>query len=368
MTADTLVLETKVPVECHVVQADISRASKTPHILPVLMHVRDMDGNATAGSLAAELFAESVPLGRRLLDICRDDGLVEEDRGRHALTEDGRSAVDCGRVFVGEEKMWVIHYSPLPVIPGGRRVLKLEDGRREAGYREGDPEPGPPEGRIEELKHRIMTTSFGDGQEFRINGITGMAKRIGTGMRVTLRLEIGRQGSILRMDAPGSPPKDAGRRGARSGSRESMSFRGPDITYGEALDQLLEQKGVRGWDGESNRLRVPCGQTGRTERNAMSTTLDFEPLLLDTKFDPLKVSVGICPVDRRDAQTWADRMFVDRTRDYLTRGEYGRITAEIGALLPGFGVSFRERGEYVGGTERGTDEFWRIQAAEDWRL
>ena len=352
MTVGKLVLEAEVPVECHVIQADISRASKTPYILPILMHVQELDGEATAESLANELFAGSKPLSRRLLDICCDDGLTERDCQRYALTEEGSSAIDNERIFASEEKMWKVYYSPLPVIPDTRKVLKLEDGRREAGFREEDPKPERPEEHVKELKQRIMTTSFGERQDFRINGIAGMAKRIKDDMRVTLRLEIGGEGSVLSL----------------SSSYESMPFKGPNMTYEEAWDQLLEQESISGWDHDNNRLRIPYDDTGPKERSTMKKTLDFEPRILGVRFNPLNETVSIYPEDQHDAQRWADDLLMDKVRDYLTHDRYQKITGEIKAQFPDFEVSFKDRADYVEETERGSTKFWHIQAAEDWRL
>ena len=36
---DKLVLEAKIPLECHVVQADVSVATEVSHVLPILMHI-----------------------------------------------------------------------------------------------------------------------------------------------------------------------------------------------------------------------------------------------------------------------------------------------------------------------------------------
>ena len=376
MTVGKLVLEAEVPVECHVIQADISRASKTPYILPILMHVQELDGEATAESLANELFAGSKPLSRRLLDICCDDGLTERDCQRYALTEEGSSAIDNERIFASEEKMWKVYYSPLPVIPDTRKVLKLEDGRREAGFREEDPKPERPEEHVKELKQRIMTTSFGERQDFRINGIAGMAKRIKGDMRVTLRLEIGGEGSVLSLSSSYVNTPLKGRletRGpqARPGggsSDESISLNGPNTTYEEAWNQLLEQESISGWDHDNNRLRIPYDDTGPKERSTMKKTLDFEPRILGVRFNPLNETVSIYPENQRDAQRWADDLLMDKVRDYLTHDRYQKITGEIKAQFPDFEVSFKDRADYVEETERGSTKFWHIQAAEDWRL
>ena len=202
--ADKLILEAEVPVECHVMQADISRASRVSYLLPILIHVQELSGKATPESLANELFAGSRPLSQKLLDICHNSRLVDIHHQRYALTEEGRSAIDNERIFVSMEKMWKIYYSPLRIIPDTHGILKLEDGRSEAGFRKGDPaKPEQPKKHIIELTQKIMATSFGEKQHFRINGITGLAKTVKSDMRVTLCLKISRKGSMLSLSSAG---------------------------------------------------------------------------------------------------------------------------------------------------------------------
>ena len=351
--ADKLILEAEVPVECHVMQAGISRASRASYVLPILIHVQELSGKATPESLANELFAGLRPLSQKLLDICYDSKLVDIRHQRYALTEEGRSAIDNERIFVSKEKMWKIYYSPLRIIPDTCSILKLEDGRREARFRKEDPaKPEQPKKHIIELTQKIMTTSFGEKQDFRINDITGLAKTVKSDMRATLCLEINRKGSILSLSSAG----------------EGAPLEGPDITYREAWDQLLEEKGIGGWDYENDRLQISYDDTKPEERSRMKTVLNFEPRMLGTEFNPLQKTVSIYPGNQYDARRWADDLFMDKVRDYVTREEYQKITEEIKAQFPDFEVSFKGRAEYIAETERGSPKFWYMQAAEDWKL
>ena len=353
MMADKLILETEVPLECHVIQADVSRASRIPYLLPILMHVQEQKGEATPESLSNELFPELKPLSQELLNICCNDKLVTTYDQHYVLTEEGSLAIDNKRIFVSEKKMWKIYYSPRRIIPDTRRVLKLEDGGDEAGYRkESDDEPEPLKPHIKQLLGEIMTSSFGENRVFRINDIAGDEKIIKSDMRAIVHLEISKEGSILSLISSG----------------ESTPLEGSDITYGEAWNKLLKQEGISGWDDEHNRLQIPYDDTGREERSKMRKVLNFKPEMLGEEFDPLEKTVSIYPEDQRDAQRWADDLFMDKVRDYLTREEYQKITAEIKALFPDFEISFKDRIDYAAETERGSPKFWYMQAAEDWKL
>lgn len=75
-----IILETSVPVECHVIHAEMDVLSDVPYIVPVLEHLRERGGGATAESLSAEMFMIE-PLCSSLLRFCIDSMLAKEDGG-----------------------------------------------------------------------------------------------------------------------------------------------------------------------------------------------------------------------------------------------------------------------------------------------
>ena len=120
-----------------------------------------------------------------------------------------------------------------------------------------------------------------------------------------------------------------------------VAIEGPDKTYREAWDELLEEKGIGGWDYENDRLQIPYDDTKPEERSRMKMVLNFEPRMLGTEFNPLQKTVSIYPENQYDARRWADDLFMDKVRDYLTCEEYQKITEEIKAQLPDFEVSLK---------------------------
>ena len=356
MTSE-LVLEAKIPLRCHVVRADISRATEISHVLPILMHVQELEGGATPESLSGELFHGRKPLSQRLLDSCCNDGLLRKHDQRYFLTEDGSSAINDKRVFVSKKAMWKIYYSSHPIIPDTRRVLKIDHAQKEAGYRPRESDHLQHlEQDIQELAGGwIMTSCFGEDRVFRINTIVGFEKIIRPDMNVTLRLEIGQKGSTLRLISSDKDDEDA-------------LLEGSDMTYRVAWSQLLEQEEIRGWDSERDRLQVSYDDTTREERRSMKKALDFNPAILGCRFNPLKKTVDIYPKHRHDAQRWADDLFADRVRDYLTREEYQKIVAGIKTQFSDFEISFGERADRIAEEEWGSPRFWYVRAAEDWNL
>ena len=354
---DKLVLEAKIPLECHVVQADISVATEISHVLPILMHVQELEDGATPESLSGELFRGRKPLSQRLLDSCCDDGLLKRHDQHYFLTEDGISAINDKRVFVSKNAMWKIYYSRHPIVPDTQRVLKIDHADREAGYRKDEND------QLRRLKQdiqelaggQIMTSCFGKNRAFRINRIEDFEKIIRPDMNVTLQLEIDQIGSTLRMISSDKNDDDA-------------LLDGPDMTYDAAWNQLLRQEGTYGWDSECDRLQVSHYNTTEEERRTMKKTLRFNPRILEYEFNPLEKTVDIYPEGQYDAQRWADDLFVDRVKDYLTCEKYQKIVSEIKALFPDFEISLSKRADCIAEEEPGSPRFWHIQAAEDWNL
>ena len=83
--------DAEIKLECYVVYAEISIPTHQ-YILPVLLHVRDMRGRASAKSLSSELFPEMEPLSKKILEICEKEKLIEADDGMYYISRTGQDA------------------------------------------------------------------------------------------------------------------------------------------------------------------------------------------------------------------------------------------------------------------------------------
>lgn len=354
---DKLVLEVKIHLECHVVQADVSVATGISHVLPILMHAQELKDGATPESLSDELFYGRKPLSQKLLDSCCDDGLLKKHDQHYFLTDDGILAIKDKRVFVSKKGMWKIYYTSHQIIPDIRRVLKIDHANKEAGYLPGD------DNYLQYLKQdiqklargQIMTSCFGANRIFRINMIEDLEKIVSPDMNVTLHLEIDQRGSTLRMISSDKNYDDA-------------LLDGPDVTYGTAWSQLLEQKRIYDWDSECDRLQVLYCNTTQEERRTMKKTLHFNPKIMECEFNPVEKTVDIYPRNQHDAQRWADDLFVDGVMDYLTCKKYQKIVSEIKARFPDFEISLSKRVDRLAEEEQRSPRFWHMYAPEDWNL
>ena len=348
-----LTLETEIPLELHIIQANISRIPKIPYLLPILAHVQEQKRGATPESLSDELFLGR-PLSLELLKICQNHYLIEEDRAqRYGITETGSIAVEEKKVFVNEEAAWEVYYSPHTILPDECRIVKLAKSK-EAGYVRGDmfqPKPRPLEAHIEKLKDRLMEPIFGEKRSLRINDIKPYAKKLKSGMTVRVFWRIDEGGSMLRL---------------RTSANEEATLKGPDTTYGEVWDTLMKQNDIHHWDYKHNRLLVSYDDAEAGERDGMKRTLRFEPEICGWGFDQLAKDVGVYPRFQNDAQKWAKWMLAYRIKDYLTRDAYKKLKTEIEDQFPDFEVCLGDRADHIP-WER-SPRFWHIQAMEDWNL
>lgn len=344
-------LRTAVPVSCHMVYARVSLAERIPYLLPVLAHIQDQKPGATVQSLSGDLFPGLDPLSRKLLDMCRDNGLAEHDGARYTLTEDGASAVQEGVVFADEEAIWKIHHTLHPLVRPEYRVLKLERAtQREAGYNRGD-SMAYLGSSIEGLRDATMACSFGENTRFRIRDMDPYAKRSGSDMRVTMRWRIDEDGSSIEVS---------------DGSAKRHLPPPADMTYGKAWGQLLENARIDGWDYGRDRLNVSYYKLDNAEKASMKRTLEFDPEIEGAEFDRLTKVVYIYPESEHDAQLWARDMLAGRISEYATIERYQRLADDIREKFPDFDVSLGGRADHI--PDDRSPLFWRIQAMEDWDL
>lgn len=372
-----LALEARVPTECHVIHAEVDVESGMPHIMPVLEHVRERAGAATEASLSAELFM-SMPLCRSLLAYCAKNGLADgaegEEGGRHALTPDGAKALESGRVVTTTTGMWKVYCADHEAIPSDMRVVRIEDGTRDAGYQ---PDKGADQPRAEDLEASVRAL---EGRELRpvLGAVSGAVvrrmhryeKRIEPDLDLRLRIEPGREDARVTLAASlGGAP----RRGRRPAVPDRAALPSIAMTLDGAMGALLRGEGD--WDAGRGRLLVDYDGATAEELSSMQRTARVgRPEIGGMEFEPIEVTAKILPRSEEDARKWARRLFEAMANGYVTREEYGRLAADIGRRLPGFDIDMGDRASHVprGGGPTGararTRLFWLVQAMEDWGL
>lgn len=335
-----IVAEGDIPLKCHVVDARISTAMYR-YFRPVLLHVRSkgQDG-ATPKSLSEDLFRGMEPMSRRLLEICADEGMVEQAGGddTFVISRRGSDAIDDGRVLVRDtRRMWKIYHTECELVPAIHRVLMLDTGSNEAAYqRDDDSHTGYISSYMDELAGHIMTPVLGkSAAPFRIEEFNARYEKVArTDVRVRLHLRLARDGVRLDLAA-----YDGDRR-VGSGSIKSKK------TYGDVVESLLDygyRYGGR-WNGEACRLEVEFDETSREERASMKRTITFErPEIYGCQFDgDIRIQVDIYPEDEYEARKWAKWLVGHRVGERLGRDAYKKIKDDVVEAFPGFDLDLND--------------------------
>ncbi len=205
-------IDTEIKLERYIVYAEIAVPARR-YILPVLLHVRDMEGEADAKSLSSELFPGMEPVSRKLLEICEKEEMIEEYDGTYDISRAGEDAIEDGKVFVRSPgRMYKIYYADSAIIPEENRVVRLDTDPEGAGY---DPnkttEVCDLPRHMKDLECRILKPLFGCMRdEFRIDSIHRRAKEAEPDrMTMSLRLV---DGSVTGPDPyEGGGPSISGR-------------------------------------------------------------------------------------------------------------------------------------------------------------
>ena len=245
--------DAEIKLECYIVYAEISIPTHR-YILPVLLHVRDMRGRASAKSLSSELFPGMEPVSKKILEICEKEGLIEAYDGKYSISRTGEDAIKDGKVFVRSPgQMYKIYYTDSTIIPEENRIVRLDADPEGAGY---DPDKAAEvrnlPWHIMELKDRIMIPLFGRTRDgFRIDSVHRQAKEVEQD-RMTLSLRLAEDGAEV-----GPAPYEEEGAMTISGRFRVSAKMGEDISEmsdcdGSAVLHLSCEEEARVYSGDSS--------------------------------------------------------------------------------------------------------------------
>lgn len=365
------------------IHADMAELLDVPHIVPVLEHLRERGGRATASSVSDELFLPK-PLCKALLASCAEDGMAEAagEGGRYAIAPGGIEALESGRTLVSRGKgMWKVYIARHASIPEGAAVVRIEGGAWDAGYmpwiKDGQPVVRRLGAAVQALEGTRLRPVLGKAREVIMRSIHGFEKQIRPDISLRLRMTLDKGGARTAL----LPSRIGG--GARQGRRapDDLPREAPlhcaPVSIDEAMDALLDGESGMEWDAENARIAADYDGLSYKELSDMQKTMRFEDVTVgEMEFETASVTAGIFPRSEADAQRWARYLFASMATDYMTRKEYERLSRDINDRLAGFDTGLGERASHVpdeggGGrpSARGhTRLFWLVQAMGDWDL
>ena len=149
----------------------------------------------------------------------------------------------------------------------------------------------------------------------------------------------------------------------------------PEMTYKDVWDEIMPDNVQYGND--NNVLKVSYDETTLEQRLSMQMHIDVEEPNLKKygSFDPIHETVSIHPKKKDHAERWAKDILVNKIKErYVTKQKYEMLLNEIKLKFPTFEINKKERRDYLPSKKLGhmdSDEiqqFWHIQAMEDWNL
>lgn len=369
-----IILERPVVVRCWRVVGQVAKAEKRPELTPVLLRASET-GGTDARDLAGHLFFETRSrrvVAERLLRIGVVYGLLEERNGKFTLTTAGETAIDTGDVLVPQFGAWTIWaseepllHSPILCVDAWKEPLAFDEikGRKRESAKQRSSEELPRW--IRNVVGTPITLAAGSGAEIRIDDLEDKAEAVDANGLLRLSWNVGDG----RLQLTGTLTLE--------GKKVTTELDAPSMSPNRVWRALLENGGLlEQWDEERQVLYVSVDETNETEREAMSRILEFEsPDVPDYgKFEPLAVSeVPITAPSEVDAQSWAKWRLRARIRDYATSERYGAWRNEAAAPFKQYEIELPTRTELFDEVcnrtpDRRDPRFWRLAAAEDWRL
>ena len=422
-----LVLEQKLDLKCWIILADLYIYSQVDYILAILTHAKE-NNTITAKSLADNLFAKHLTISKKLLEICKEDGLLENSSNSmdYILTGKGSKAVEYGLVPQHEKSTWQIYHTSNPLVPDKYKIQKIN--RHDDKPEDGNFSSWPPDVKLDEnikkLENTDILPTFGDNTyPIHINEIMESGRPLSSTMDVKLQWRINENGSKLYLIKLGDNNlKDNRRLVAKSfnrlGVKETNSLKEIEKKFRSLVlskknsekkkeltkdietirkhydhfqelhrpsnnkislqlpESIPEYDNVwriilseidGEWDEERHKLLVPFNYLDPAELNTMKRKLsDLISIENFGSFNLKDTSVDIYPSTRYDAEEWAEHSLKQSMTSYQTRKKFADISDKIRKKFPDYDVKIQDRIYYV--PDEKTPLFWYIQAMEDWDL
>lgn len=393
MSIPAIKLTREIKARCVRFAGLVAKEEKRPELLPFLLEAGEPDG--ISAETAAEILLGSrqgrKSIATQVLDRLVKLSLLEKTDRNYWLTEEGQSVLDRKVMFIPERGNWSIWYADDPLIPDV--MLKIEPYTSEPkafddvqkvsarkGYGRNSNEKRSftsPDDVLKALVSLPVMPAEG-GEKVRIDEFP---EKVEDGGRATIRLTWNVTGKRLTLD------------GELEGKPLNVELSSPSMTSADVWQQILSNEGLlQDWDPKQGKLRRGFDETGTSERRSLrmeqsfgrsgtSLFAAFRPsgVRLDEfgTFDPLDIAdIAIRARTSEDAQLWAEWRLKDLVGDYATQTRFEEWQREASMPFSEFGLlelSSRKalaEAELAKVDETGerNKDYWRIVAAEDWRL
>ena len=376
-------LNRNIEVRCWRFVGKISKAIPRTWEVAVLKHAKER-GAITVRNVSDDLLGGRKPVAKRLLFICKESGLLNDNKGEYSLTDDGMKSAESGRVFVPENGTWTIWASPDTLLTNP--ILRIEPWEESNAFTEvfGERTNGNGKNRKQDrnqhqrsfkelpdwilrLKSKAFTPPVGNGEIIKIEdfGKTNKAEPIQPESDLQLELIIEPDNSFLSI------------KGTLDGRDIKSELDLPTLDYDDVWLGLLDDVDLSAvWDTSMRARRVKF-PNDNLERSTFEQTINFSNPQIDSYdgFDPTIVEgVPILPSDEVEALMWAKWHLIKRIDNFATTELFADWIMNVKRLFSEFELNLPGRQEIAHELSRVSDsqinknQYWYLQAAEDWNL
>ena len=380
-------------------------SGKTPEarIHAILLALDERGGRASAKDVAAALLNRSEAIGKRLLLLCQNYGLIAyNDEPREAeLTDVGRQALREQKVFIPEHGAWRVWFTDDPLVPIEAQLLRIDtaapvSARAEVGRlrdeknRKDDTDSDTDEpkedrtvidpGEFPFLRRELSPPGC---DEIRIDKVEPKVRALASNadMLVTVRFSSTKAPTAnLSGTLDGQPFQHRFAPCTYDNAGGDDEHFNPD-EFDKIWIALLDTGPLAGrWDAERETLRLTFDQAKSDEavlRKLQCTTTIRQPSLPALgAFEPATVEgVPVTPHNSESAAQWANWLLHDKLGDYKSPAAYQALVEEVRRACPDFSdvrlpgqleLASRLRGH--DGDPAAARRFWFVQAPLDWRF
>lgn len=320
-------LVSNATVCCYGIRAKIRVFEKLEHLTPVLVHVQDVK-NATPDSVSDELCLKSSVLGKKLLEICEERGLVKSMDDIYGITSQGEQSVIEKTVPTEIDAVWIVYHVDHPIIPDNRKILDIDvnTGLNKMSRVKGD-------GHTMEcwkkyVNVRMYPIPSDETMSFEIMEVSDHVLKY-DGDQIHLTWNVGKTTSKIEMTP------------TINNTTKRHEFEHKGVTYKDVCDALFDGD----WDVENNRLRVGYANLNGDEYTTMIRHASKTARIGGSDWR-IEQDVDLYPKDSDAAQEWASNILADQIAKPVAQ-KYDAICQKMQSRFDEFPIKFKDKDDLI---------------------
>lgn len=365
-----IILKRKLKTETWLIQATIAMMDSRPEINCVLQYLSDHP-NSSPIECAEHLFGEHISrriVAERLLILASQLKLVESERDKYRLTDEGKIALRKKQILVPEDGCWRICVCDDPLLSHPLLSIDVhnEPSAVSVGLSKNRTELNERSKRFVALPKLVKNicglkiVPIAGGKEVRIDKIENKGEPI-TKQDKTFHIEWNVTGGFVEV---------------KQDKNLIFTHKVKPIPRLQVLRELLDKEGLlERWNEQTELLTVIFSETTEAERKTMKKNVRINSPFIQSLgvFDPMTLpDISVTAISNVEAKEWAKWRLINNINMYASENEYEVWKEEALAPFKKFDFSLPNRDElandFLYANLQGNQNTWYIIAANDWNL